>query len=255
MPHAPGSFCWFECGTSDAAKAKPFYAKLFGWTLEDAPMPGDAGVYTLIKVDGEDIAGLYELSGPMFEGVPPHWLSYVAVENAADSARRAQALGATLLMDVMDVPNVGKMAFLKDPTGAAFAIFQAGAHLGFSDKTNLGWSELHTTDTARAKAFYTELFGWKPKTDANGMYTEWQLDGRSIGGMMEIPPAQREHVPSNWLPYAAVGDCDATLALASKMGATIVVPATDIEHVGRFGVFLDPTGACLAVIRLDETHV
>ena len=37
-------------------------------------------------------------------------------------------------------------------TGAAFAIFQAKEHLGASTKTNLGWSELHTTDVARAKA-------------------------------------------------------------------------------------------------------
>ena len=74
MAHAPGSFCWFECGTKNAATTKAFYSGLFGWDSTDVPMPGDAeGEYTLFKVGDGDVAVLYELAGPQFEGVPPHW--------------------------------------------------------------------------------------------------------------------------------------------------------------------------------------
>ncbi len=155
MAHAPGTFCWFECGTTDAAAARDFYTKLFGWGTVDVPMPGDTGgTYTLLQVDGADIAGLYELVGPQFEGVPSHWLPYVSVESADESAVRAEALGATIVLAPMDVPGVGRLACFADSTGANIAVFQLGEHPGTDiDKTNLGWAELHTPDSEASKAF------------------------------------------------------------------------------------------------------
>jgi predicted enzyme related to lactoylglutathione lyase len=140
------------------------------------------------------------------------------------------------------------MAFLKDPTGAAFAIFQPGEHAGTDPQnTNLGWCELHTPDPAAARAFYTELFGWNAKADPSGHYTEFQVDGRSIGGMMQL---QAPGTPPHWLLYALVDDCDASLAQALDMGARTLVPAQDVAGVGRFAVITDPAGAAIAIIKL-----
>jgi predicted enzyme related to lactoylglutathione lyase len=254
MTNPSGSFCWFECGTTDAAAAKNFYTKLFGWTAVDVPMPGVEGPpYTLLKVGEADIAGLYELAGPMFEGMPSHWVTYVGVDDADATAARAETLGGAVVQGPMDVPGVGRIAFVRDPSGADIAVFQPGEHRGTDpEKTNLGWSELHTPDTEAAKAFYCELFDWGAKEDASGQYTEFQLNGRSIGGMMEIPSAQRAFRPAHWLPYAMVEDCDATMAKAGKLGAKVLMPARDIEHVGRFAVLADPTGATIAVIKLEH---
>ncbi len=253
MAHTPGTFCWFECGTTDAAVAKDFYTELFGWDAVDVPMPGDTGgTYTLLQVDGADIAGLYELAGPQFEGVPSHWMTYVSVDSADESATRAESLGATIVQAPMDVPGVGRLAFFADPTGANIAMFQPGDHPGTDpDKTNLGWAELHTPDPEASKAFYTELFNWSAKEDPSGEYTEWQVAGNSIGGMVAIPP-ERQGIPSHWLIYASVSDCDETLARAAEMGAKTIVPGQDVPNVGRFGVIADPTGAAIAVIKLTE---
>jgi len=194
---------------------------------------------------------MYELSGPDFEGIPSHWVTYVAVEDADASTARAKSLGATILNGPMDVPGVGRLTFLTDPTGANIALSQMGAHPGTDTRaTNLGWGELHTGDVAAAKAFYTQLFGWTAKDDPSGAYTEFQVDGRSIGGMMAIPPERRQYVPPNWLIYAMVADCDATLGQAVELGARVIVPAQDVANVGRFGVIHDPTGATIAVITL-----
>jgi len=250
MSHVPGSFCWFECGTRDAAAAKAFYTRLFGWGAVEVPMPGMDRSYTMLQIGGEAIAGLYELEGPQFEGVPSHWMHCVTVENADESATLAQELGATVLAAPMDVPGAGRLAVFADPTGAAFAIFQLGEHKGASEKSNLGWGELHTTDTTAAKNFYTQLFPWTAKEDPSGDYTEFQLDGRSIGGMMAIPPERRQYMPSAWMLYAMVDDCDDALAQAEKLGGTVIVPPQDIPDVGRFAVLQDPTGAAIAVIRL-----
>lgn len=253
MAHVSGMFCWFECGTTDAAAAKDFYTRLFGWSAVDVAMPQDTGgSYTLLQVDGADIAGLYELAGPRFEGVPSHWMTYVSVTSADESAARAESLGAKIVQAPMDVPGVGRIAIFADPAGASIAVFQAGEHPGTDpDRTSLGWAELHTPEPEASRAFYTELFDWSAKEDPSGEYTEWQVAGNSIGGMMAIPP-ERHGVPPHWLIYAAVDDCDETLAGAAEMGARTIVPAQDVPNVGRFGVIADPTGAAIAVIKLTE---
>ena len=254
MAVAPGSICWFECGTKDVAAAKAFYSKLFGWTVEDTPMPGDMpGSYTMFRKDGGDVAGMYDLNAPEFEGLPSHWMSYIMVADVEESTERAKSLGATILNGPMEIPDVGRMSFFADPTGAHISIFELGGSEGMdAEKSNLGWIELQTNDTAAARAFYTELFDWNAKDDAESGYTEFQTGGRSIAGMMAIPEEYEGKVPPHWLPYAMVDDCDATMNEAMAMGATVIVPAMDIPNVGRFAVFADPAGAHMAVIKMSE---
>ena len=87
--HAPGTFSWFECGSRNASASKSFYTQLFDWTAEDKPMPGDmGGHYTMFRLGGEDVAGLYELVGPMAE-IPPHWATYVTVANVDETVSKA----------------------------------------------------------------------------------------------------------------------------------------------------------------------
>lgn len=256
--HPPGSFCWFECGSTDAAAAKSFYTQLFGWNAVDVPMAGDGGGhYTLLKVGDDDMAGLYQMFGPHFEGVPSNWATYVKVDSADESADRAKSLGATIISPPMDIPGVGRIAFLQDPTGARIGLYQAGEHPGCAQPGSvqgaMGWSELATRDTEKAKAFYTELFHWGTKVDDQGPmpYTEFLVGDKSIGGMMEMTE-QHGDAPPHWLPYVLVDDCNASADKVTQLGGKIIVPPMDIPNVGRFSVFTDPTGACLAMIKLNE---
>jgi len=247
--HAPGTFCWFECGSKDAATAKSFYTQLFGWQAVDVPMPWGTGHYTLFKAGGEDVAGLYQLDGPQFQGVPSHWATYVAVEDVDKTLQHAATLGGKPMMDAMSVPGVGRIGFLEDPTGAVIAVGHMDQHPGTSPKGPFGWSELATRDTSRAQAFYTELFGWNAKPDPKHAYTEFKVGDRSIAGMMALTP-QHGNAPPHWLPYVMVEDCDVTTTRARELGAAVLVPPTDIEAVGRFSVIMDPAGAALAAIKL-----
>jgi predicted enzyme related to lactoylglutathione lyase len=256
--HPPGTFCWFECGSTNVAQAKKFYTGLFGWSAVEVPMPSDmGGTYTMLQIGEDVVGGMYPLAGAQFEGVPSHWTTYVAVQDTDAIAERTAALGGKILAPPMDVPDVGRMAVLQDPTGAAFAIFQAGGHPGIAQlgpvPGTFGWSELATRDTAAAKTFYTELFGWTAKTDDNPEmpYTEFQVEGKSIGGMMAMTP-QHGDAPPHWLPYVMVKDCRATAKKVESLGGHLFVPPMDIPNVGTFSVFQDPTGAVLAVIQLTS---
>jgi predicted enzyme related to lactoylglutathione lyase len=246
--HPPGAFCWVELGTTDQNAAKDFYGKLFGWNADDVPM-GPSGEYTMWKLKGRDVAAGYQLDPEQMPGVPPHWMVYVATSDADASARRAAELGGTVVKGPFDVAEHGRMAVLKDPTGAMFCVWQGKGNPGLGVVNEPGafcWGQVNTTDTAKDQAFYTALFGWQAK--ASPEYTEWHLGGAPIGGMMPMP-AESHGAPPHWLAYFAVADCDASAAKAVTLGARTYVPPSDIPGTGRFAVLADPQGAVFAIYK------
>jgi predicted enzyme related to lactoylglutathione lyase len=254
-PHyAPGTFCWVELGTSDGEAAKKFYTELFGWDFTDNPV-GPGMVYTMLKQDGKDVGALYQLMPEMTaQGIPPHWLSYVFVTSADETAAKAKEAGGTLMKEPFDVFTVGRMAVVQDPTGAAFALWQAGTHQGAgitNVPNSLCWNELGTNDTAKAAEFYTKVFGWTANAQQVGPmeYTMFVNGQRPAGGMYPLTP-EMGNVPPHWTVYFAVEDCDATAEKAISLGAKTITPAMDIPGVGRFSVLLDPQGAAFAIIKL-----
>ena len=115
-------FVHVELNTTDLAKAKAFYSKLFDWKLED--MPGGespAGDYTLVKV-GEGTGGGM-MKHPM-PGAPSAWLAYAHVDDVAAATATAKSLGATILREVTEVPKAGSFSIIIDPTGAALGLWQ-----------------------------------------------------------------------------------------------------------------------------------
>src|SRR5919205_1348352 len=84
---SPGSFCWVELNTSDSSAAKEFYTSLFDWTYDDAPVGPDM-VYTMLKSGDKTAGALYQGVTPE-KPIPPHWLTYVWVANADESAEKA----------------------------------------------------------------------------------------------------------------------------------------------------------------------
>ena len=121
----PNPFVHIELNTTDPAKARQFYGSLFDWKLEDMPM-GNGDVYTLIGV-GEGGTGGGMMQHPV-PGAPSMWLAYVNVDDVEASTQKAQSLGATIIRDKTEVPQMGWFSILTDPTGAVFALWQAAQH-------------------------------------------------------------------------------------------------------------------------------
>jgi len=250
-----GTFCWIDCATTDAEGAKKFYTELFGWETTDEPAGPDM-VYTRFSQGGKSVGALYAMTREMREmNIPPHWMSYVSVDNVDAIAAKAKELGATLQMEPGDVFEAGRMAVIKDPTGAHFAVWQANKHHGAdicNEPVSLTWNELMTNDVDKAGAFYTNLFGYSAETrDMGGFnYTSFMNGEQPAGGMMAITPEMGEGIPPHWAAYLAVEDCDDTVARAESLGGKVVVPASDIPGVGRFAFIADPQGAVFGVIKL-----
>ena len=253
--HAPGTFCWVDLATTDAEGAKKFYSELMGWDTHDTPAGPDM-VYTMLQLRGKEVAALYKMTKEQeSQGIPPHWLSYVSVTSADETAEKAKSLGGTVLVEPMDVFEAGRMAVIQDPTGAVFAVWQPKQHIGALLKNEPGtfcWNELMTNDEQKASEFYTEL-GWTTQTQEmpGGMiYTMFNIGDVQAGGMMKIQEEWGD-VPPNWMVYFAVKDCEVTLEKVTSLGGKIVVPATDVPNVGTFAIIEDPQGATSGIITLS----
>jgi predicted enzyme related to lactoylglutathione lyase len=116
-------FVHLELNTTDLPAAKTFYGKLFDWKLNDMPM-GPGMEYTLIQV-GEGTGG--GMMKQMMPGAPSAWLPYVLVDDLEAASKKAKALGATILKEMQEVPNMGWFTIFIDPTGALLAMWKPKA--------------------------------------------------------------------------------------------------------------------------------
>jgi uncharacterized protein len=118
MMTAHGAVHWNELNTRNVKKAKEFYKKTLGWSYDDMPMDEMYGTYTIVKSGDKMIGGMFEMKGPMFEGVPENWFTYFAVDDIDKMMKKAKDAGGTVMREPWDVPNVGRIAIVKDSNGA-----------------------------------------------------------------------------------------------------------------------------------------
>jgi predicted enzyme related to lactoylglutathione lyase len=147
------------------------------------------------------------------------------------------------------------MGIVQDPTGSVLALWEPKKDIGSAFKNipgSLCWNELLTTDTEEAKSFFTQLFDWGSQTSEmiNITYTAFLLDKKPVAGMYQLSKEMGD-MPSHWLPYFAVEDCDQTSTKAQELSATVLQPPTNIPGTGRFSVLQDPQGAAFAILKME----
>jgi uncharacterized protein len=251
--HAPGTPSWVDLASPDVEASERFYCGLFGWTAGEAGPVEETGGYRMLQRDGRNVAGLGPVQG---EGQPAMWTTYVATDDAEAVAARVREAGGQVMMEPFDVLGAGRMAVFGDAVGAVISVWEPQTHHGadvVNEPGSLCWNELAARDVDAAKRFYEAVFGWQGETSAYGdtSYTEWKLDGRSIGGMIQMNEQWPAEIPAHWMVYFAVEDIDAAVAKATELGGKVAVEPTDTP-VGRFAVLNDPHGAVFSVIRLSR---
>jgi predicted enzyme related to lactoylglutathione lyase len=112
-----GHFYWNELLARNVERAKKFYADTMGWTYDAMPM-GPGGTYWIAKMGDQPVAGIFDINGPDYKGVPECWMPYIAVDDVDARVKKAVAAGAKLMKPAFDVPGVGRIAILTEPGGA-----------------------------------------------------------------------------------------------------------------------------------------
>jgi predicted enzyme related to lactoylglutathione lyase len=126
-PMKHGEFCWTEIASTDAAGCMEFYSNVFGWKFKKDDAAGGMAYNEFATGDRDQpVGGLYQIDPSWFgdDPPPPHFMSYVMVDDVDETTRKAAQLGATIIRGPMDVQGIGRMSVLADPTGAHISLFR-----------------------------------------------------------------------------------------------------------------------------------
>jgi predicted enzyme related to lactoylglutathione lyase len=248
--YKPGEFCWTDLGTTDLASAKRFYKAVFGCTVTDVSGPG-ADKYSILKIKGKSVGALYPMTAAdRKKKTKPAWIPYVSVKSVAHSFAKARTLGAKVVDPPVAIDDAGRMAFLKDPTGAEFALWQPGSTAGAELEDVLGsvnWHDLNTKKTKAAGSFYARMFGWKIiEQDFSGnKYFAFKLGKEPVCGMWPEPLSTLQPC---WITYWSVADCAKAVTTAKRLGGRALMGTTAVEGMGHFAILADSHGAAFGVI-------
>lgn len=251
-----GRFLWHELRTTEPDEAVEFYSDVVGWQVEGAEPAGSP--YVKFVRGGTPRAGLSPLPGEDPEkGAPPHWLGHVGVSDTDGVYAEAVGLGATGLAEPTDVPTLGRVAVLRDPEGAAFALVTPAEgqdrQPGFPPGS-FTWHELPATDLDGAFEFYAALFGWcETRTFDMGEMGPYRIFGIAdveLGGFYRMP--RERPGPPSWLAYIRVEAVEEAVDRVAEGGGTVLSGPMEVPGGDVVAQCVDPAGASFALHEIRE---
>ncbi|MFE6493785.1 VOC family protein [Streptomyces sp. NPDC057748] len=266
--------CWVDVQLPDLEAGKRFYGELFGWTFRAGEGPRGEGLYADAYSGGKLVAAL---AGKKDGRMPTAWGIYFSTDDIAASVARIREAGGQVITEPVRAGRAGALAQAADPGGAVFGLWQASDREGFQKQNEPGsfcWTEVHTRQKDRVDAFYEEVFGFQgtdldesevapgdsddsgadeAELEASG-FRMWSPAGTepgpdtAVGGRSVITDAFPAEMPSYFLCYFAVEDCNRAAGNVVRLGGRISAPPFDIPY-GRMAVLQDDQGAVFAVLQ------
>jgi predicted enzyme related to lactoylglutathione lyase len=218
----------------------------------DAGSPEETGGYAMFTYNGKLVAGV----GPVMGGPPmSYWTTYFATDDVDALTERVEGASGTVIVPPMDVMDAGRMAMYSHPDAGMFGAWQAGNHKGaqlVNEPVSLAWNALMTRNVDSASTFLRAAFGLStsPQEFGGGPYPIRMLGEQGVGGINDMPPGVPEEAPAFWNVSFSVQDTDATVAKATELGGQVMMPAMDMQGVGRIAGITDPYGATFSVASL-----
>ncbi len=113
------------------------------------------------------------------------------------------------------------------------------------------WYELMTSDPDSAKAFYDSVVDWDigAPHDQIGYRMIGRSDGGNAGGVLPLNADMVAHgARPVWAAYIGVDDIDRTIAGLEAKGGKTLMPARQVDQVGRIAMVADPQGNAFYVM-------
>lgn len=253
--HYTGRVIWHDLLTPDAAAAREFYSGLFGWQFESVSLWGEDSQYYLIRNGDAIIGGMLDTRHLRKDVRLVQWVSVFSSADVDAAVAQVRNTGGRVFNGATDVGNRGRLAVVADPQGGLFALLQTAAGDppdGRAATNGFLWDELWTNDSASARRFYRQLFGYElaSKALAGGEdYLYFTAGGQPRAAVIDNPLPGLE---PTWVTYVRVADPAATAAKAQALGGEVLLAPQDNPAGGQLAILRDPTGAGFIVQSWEE---
>lgn len=256
VPVHHGMFCWFEHHSAAPERAVEFWTALVGGEQAAVPLPCGRTMH-LMSAGTNHRWSLRALAGcpdPLIER-GPHWLPFVAVDDADAVHARAVERGARSIAAPHE-NGMGRAAIIEDPHGAALGLFTAAP--GATDGVNshghgfMCWCELVTPDPNASAEFLARVLGWTATEEDMGAFTVTiaSANGHPVASLWKrLDDDPHPWKRARWCPFVQVDAIEPAAARARVLGATLPCDAMPIPGVGRWQPSVDPTGCETALLE------
>jgi hypothetical protein len=186
------------------------------------------------------------------------WMTYLATSDADATAAKIKGAGGQLVMETMDVMDVGRMAVAVDTAGAVFGIWQARAFPGaqvVNEPGAMRWNEQMSRDFEGSKAFYAAVFGYE-YGDMSGdgfKYATFKVDGKDVGGIGDLHAGVPAGTPAGWRVYFGAANMDASVARVQANGGSVICEPVDHPY-GRMSTVADDQGAVFSLLSAARVN-
>ena len=248
-PRLPGKFIWADLVTDDVAKARNFYAQVFGWQF------WGMGGYIVAMNDGQPLAGMFQKPRPANDPkAKPRWFGYISVPSVSKAARAVTKAGGRVLAPVKDFPQRGEQAVFADREGAIFGVMKSSAgdpEDVLAEPGDWIWIQLLSRDARSAAEFYRAVAGYEvvENTSANRLNDYVLVSKGFARGTVRTLVTKRADVNPTWLPYVRVKSVSETVDKAKQLGGSVLVEPKPEVFEGKIAVIADPTGAAVGVME------
>jgi len=248
-PRLPGKFVWADLVTDDAAAARKFYGRLFGWTFQDV------GNYTIAANEDRPLCGIFQRPRPADRPeAKPRWFGYISVPNVARAKSTIIKAGGRLLAAPKKMPQRGEQAVFADPEGAVFGVVKSssGDPPDFlADPGDWIWIELLSRDAAKAGGFYHAVAGYDVVTnDVSPRPDDYVFVSKGYARAAAFTlPADKPKIQPAWLLFVRVKNISDCVTQVEQLGGKVLLAPDTRLFNGKLAVIADPTGAELGVME------
>jgi predicted enzyme related to lactoylglutathione lyase len=240
---------WADLVTDDVAKARDFYARLFGWQF------WGVGNYAIAMNDGQPLGGMFQKPRPA--GDPkarPRWFGYISVPNVGKAERAVIKAGGRVLMPAKNFPKRGEQAVFADREGAIFGVMKSSAgdpEDVLAEPGDWIWIQLLSRDASNAAEFYRAVGGYEivENTSANRLNDYVLVSKGFARATVRTLVTKRGDVNPTWLPYVRVKSVSESVSKAKELGGSVLIEPKPEVFQGAVAVITDPTGAAVGILE------
>jgi predicted enzyme related to lactoylglutathione lyase len=249
----PGDLCWAARITTDRTGAARLVRDLFGWDFLDVPLDDERWL-RIALCEGEPVGSIHMLADqPPAAVLGPRWDAYVLVADLDRAIEAARRTGGSLLLPPAPVSGdegvvLGTSAIVRDPTGVAVGLWEAGT-VGEVAPTaaagTLEWATWFSEDPEGSARFAEAVLGWSfAQVMEDPPYWIAHTGRRRCAGMLPAATIGR----SGLVPSFAVADVPAAVQLVGAAGGTPLLGPEEIAS-GTVAVLAEWDGALVAILR------